>query len=137
MKYFNDRIACSGVNPGTAKVLLVTLLSSVVIDVGAIWALHHFELGSAARIAVALSPVPGKIAVIALILRAIRQLDEFQKRIHFEAVTVAFLSTGVAAFVYGYLEKAHAVGPLNLGRVWTFMLLFYAIGVFIAKKHYR
>ena len=64
MKYFNDRLACSGIKPGTAKVLLVTLLSSVVIDVGAIWALHHFELGNAARIAVALSPVPGKIAVM-------------------------------------------------------------------------
>lgn len=137
MKYFNDRLTCSGVTPRTAKVLLVTLLSSVVIDVVAFWALHHIELGSTARIAVALSPVPGKIAVIALILRAIRQLDEFQKRVHFEAVTVAFLSTGVAVFVYGYLQKAHAVGPPDLGRVWTFMLLFYAIGVFIAKKHYR
>lgn len=137
MKYLNDRIACSGVNPRTAKVLLVTLLASVVIDVGAMLVLHHVELGSAARIAVALSPVPLKIAVIALILRAIRQLDEFQKRVHFEAVTVAFLSTGVAVFVYGYLQKAQAVGPLDLGRVWTFMLLFYAIGVFIAKKHYK
>ena len=137
MKYFTDRLACSGINPGTAKVLLVTLLSTLVIDIGAIWALGHLELGSTARIAVALSPVPGKIAVIALILRAIRQLDEFQKRVHFEAVTLAFLSTGVAVFVYGYLQKAQAVGPLNLGRVWTFMLLFYAIGVFIAKKHYR
>ena len=137
MKYFTDRLACSGVNPGTAKVLLITLLSSVVIDVGASWALGHFKLGSTTRIAIALAPVPGKIAVIALILQAIRRLDDFQKRIHFEAVTVAFLSTGVAVFVYGYLQKAQAVGPLDLGRVWTFMLLFYAIGVFIAKKHYR
>src|SRR5690348_7232676 len=137
MKYFNDRIACSGIIPGTENGLLVPLLSSVVIDVGEIWAIHHFELGSAARIAVALSPVPGKLAVMALILRAIRQLDEFQRRVHFEAVAVAFLSTGVAVFVYGYLQKAQAVGPLDLGRVWTFMLLFYAIGVFIARKHYR
>jgi hypothetical protein len=109
----------------------------VVIDVGASWALGSIELGRTARMAVALSPVPAKIAVIALILRAIRRLDEFQKRVHFEAVTVAFLSTGVAVIVYGYLQKADAAGPLNIGLVWTFMIFFYAIGYFIAKVHYK
>ena len=118
-------------------VLLVTLLSSVVIDVGASWAIGHIELGSTARIAVALAPIPAKIAVIALILQAIRRLDEFQKRVHFEAVTVAFLSTGVAVIIYVYLERAQAVGPLNIEVVWTFMLCFYAIGYFIAKVHYK
>jgi hypothetical protein len=109
----------------------------MVIDVGASWALGHVELGSTARIAVALAPVPAKIALIALFLQVIRRLDEFQKRVHFEAVTVAFLSTGAAVFVFGCLQKAHAVGPLDLGWVWTFMLLFYAIGFFIAKVHYK
>ena len=118
-------------------VLLVTILASVVIDVGASWLLGNMELGRAARIAVALSPAPAKIAVIALILQAIRQLDEFQKRVHFEAVTVAFLSTGVAVIVYGYLQKADAAGTLNIGLVWTFMIFFYAIGYFIAKVHYK
>jgi len=127
MKYSNCR----------PTVLLVTLISSVVIDFGASWAIGHIELGSPARIAVALAPAPAKIAVIALILQAIRRRDEFQKRVHFEAVTVAFLSTGVAVIVYGYLEKVQAVGPLNMGWVWTFMVFFYGIGYFIAKVHYR
>ena len=127
MSYFNPN----------RTVLLVTILLSVVIDIGASWALEHMELGSAARIAVSLAPIPAKIAVIGLILQAIRRLDEFQKRVHFESVTVAFLSTGVAVIVYGYLERAQAVGPLNMEVVWTFMLCFYAIGYFIAKVHYK
>jgi hypothetical protein len=118
-------------------VLLITLLSSVVIERGASCAPEPIELGSTARVAVALAPIPAKIAVIALIVQAIRRLDEFQKRVHFEAVTVAFLSTGVAVIVYGYLERAQATGPLNMGWVWTFMTVFYAIGYFIAKVHYR
>jgi hypothetical protein len=109
----------------------------MVIDIGASWVLGHIELGSTARIAVALAPVPAKIALIALFLRVIRRLDEFQKRVQFEAVTVGFLSTGAAVVVYGYLQKAHATGPLDLGWVWTFMLVFYAIGFFIAKVHYK
>jgi hypothetical protein len=118
-------------------VILVTLLLATAIDIGASLALHRTDLGATARTAIALLPLPGNITLIALVLRAIRRLDDFQKRIHFEAVTVAFLSTGVAVFVYGYLQKAQAVGPLNMGLVWTFMLIFYAIGYFIAKSHYK
>jgi hypothetical protein len=115
----------------------ITLLVASAIDSGAFWALGHMELASTPRILVALLPLPGNIALIALALRGVRRLDEFQKRIQFEAVTLAFLSTGVAVFVYGYLQKAHAAGPLNMGLVWAFMLIFYAIGYGIAVSHYR
>jgi hypothetical protein len=91
----------------------------------------------AARTLVALLPVPGNVTPIVMILGRIRGLDEFQKRVRFEAVTVAFLSTGVAVFVYGYFQKAHAVGPLNMGLVWAFMILFYAVGHVIAVNHYK
>jgi hypothetical protein len=115
----------------------LALLLVTVIDFGAYWALNHIELGNTARIAVALTPLPADIVAIALALQRIRRLDEFQKRVHFEAVAVAFLSTGVAVFVYGYLQKADAVGPLNMGLVWGFMLVFYALGYFIAVNHYK
>ena len=115
--------------------LVVLVLTG--IDFGAYWALGRFQLAAAARIAVALTPLPADIAAIILVLRRIRKLDEFQKRVHFEAVTVAFLSTGVAVFVFGYLQKADAVGALNMGLVCGFMLLFYAVGYCIAVNHYR
>jgi hypothetical protein len=118
-------------------VFLVTALLASAIDFLASFLLRNPEPVSAARIAIALMPLPGDIALIFLALRAIRTLDEFQKRVHFEAITVAFLSTGVAVFVYGYLQKAQIVGFLNAGLVWAFMLLFYAIGYVIAASHYR
>jgi hypothetical protein len=122
---------------GRLIVFFVVLLLAAVIDIGAFWVLGRIELGHAARLVVALSPLPADIALIALVLLRIRRLDEFQKRVHFEAVTVAFLSTGVAVFVYGYLQRAHAAGPLKAGVVWAFMLLFYAVGYFIAMSHYK
>jgi hypothetical protein len=120
----------------SVKVILLALLAAG-LDIVASVILRHSDLGSTARIAVALMPLPGNIALIVLVLRGIRKLDEFQKRIHFEAVTVAFLSTGVAVFVYGYLQDAQAVGPLNMGLVWAFMLIFYALGYLIAASHYK
>src|SRR5580658_7954408 len=128
--------AMSSFNSRQMLFFLVVLLVTA-IDFGAYWALGRTELGNTARIVVALTPLPADIALIVLALRRIRRLDEFQKRIHFEAVTVAFLSTGVAVFVYGYLQKAEAVGPLNMGLVWGFMLVFYAVGYFIAVNHYK
>ena len=116
--------------------LLVALLATA-IDVGAFRVLARVELGPTPRILVALAPLPGDLALIWLALRAIRKLDEFQKRVHFEAVVVAFLSTGVAVFVYGYLQKAEVVGPLNFGIVWALMLASYAVGYRIAVSHYQ
>src|SRR5437763_16468898 len=100
--------------------ILVLAFVASAIDIAASWVLRHAKLGPVGAILVALSPLPGNIVLVGLVLRAIRKLDDFQKRIHFEAVTVAFLSTGVAVFVYGYLQKAHAVGSLNLSFIWSF-----------------
>jgi hypothetical protein len=120
-----------------ALIVICIAIAAAGIDIGASLALRHPDFGPTTRIAIALLPLPGNIALIAIVLRAIRRLDDFQKRVHFEAVTVAFLSTGVAVFVYGYLQKAQAVGPLNMGLIWAFMLIFYAAGYFIAVSHYK
>ena len=36
-----------------------------------------------------------------------------------------------------FLQKADLVGALNMGLIWGFMLLFYAVGYFVALNHYR
>jgi len=118
-------------------VFLVTAVLASAIDLVASWLLRNPAPGTTGRVAIALMPLPGDIALILLVLGAIRTLDEFQKRVHFEAIAVAFLSTGVAVFVYGYLQQAQVVGSLNAGLVWAFMLIFYAIGYVVAARHYR
>jgi hypothetical protein len=117
--------------------LLLTGLLATMIDIGAAWVLSRIPLELTPRIAVALLPLPANITLLVLILRGIRRLDEFQKRIHFEAVVVAFLATGLAVFVYGYLQKAQAVGPFNVLFIWAFMAGFYGIGYAVAVRHYR
>ena len=48
---------------------------------------------------------------------------------------VAFLATGVAVFVYGYLQKAQAVDPMNTAFIWAFMLRLRD-RIFISIRHY-
>jgi len=86
-------------------------------------------MSQCARVAVALLPLPGCIALLVTALQVARRVDEFQKRVQFEAVVIGFVSTGVVVFVYGYLQKAHAVGPLNLGLVWLSMVGVAVVGV--------
>lgn len=119
------------------RTFLWVLLPASAIDIGSAWALNHLQLTPAGRLAVALSPLPGNLVLIALVLRIIRKLDEFQKRLHFEAVVVAFLATGVIVFIYGFLQKAGAVNPLNTWFIWLFMAITYAAGYGIATRHYQ
>jgi len=118
------------------RFVLVALLATIV-DIGAAMALEQIGLSPAARIAIALLPLPGNLALLVLVLRRIRRLDEFQKRVHLEAVMVAFLATGIAVFVYGYFQKAHVVGPFNVLYIWAFMACFYGVGYAVAMRHYR
>jgi len=117
--------------------LLVVLCVATAIDIGAGWLLGQPGFGSHTRIIFALLPIPANLVLVAVIVRRIRQLDEFLRHVHLEAVAIAFLLTGLAVFVYGYLQKVQAVRPLNVGIVWIFMALFYGSGYVIAARHYR
>jgi hypothetical protein len=117
--------------------LLSVLCVATAIDIGAGWLLGRPGFGSHARIIFALLPIPANLALVAVIVRRIRKLDEFLRHVHLEAVAIAFLLTGLAVFVYGYLQKAQAVRPLNVGIVWIFMAVFYGIGYVIAVRYYR
>jgi hypothetical protein len=117
--------------------LLVVLCVATAIDIGAGSLLGQPGFGSHARIIFAMLPIPANLVLVAVIMRRIRQLDEFLRHVHLEAIAIAFLLTGLGVFVYGYLQKAQAVRPLNVGIVWIFMAAFYGIGYFIAARHYR
>jgi hypothetical protein len=120
-----------------ARTFWAVLGVGTAIDFAAGWLLAQPGYGPHARIVFALLPIPMNLVLVALVVRRIRQLDEFLRHVHLEAVAIAFLLTGVAVFVYGYLQQAHVVHPLNFGIVWIFMVVFYGIGYVIAARHYR
>jgi hypothetical protein len=115
----------------------VVVLIATPIDLLAFFLLEYADLGPGARLAAALLPLPGNIALFLIILRAVRKLDEFQQRLQLEAVAAAFLSTAVAVFIYGYLQKGQAVGPLHPWLVYVFMFAAYGVGYLTAVVRYR
>jgi hypothetical protein len=117
--------------------LLAVLIVATAIDIVAVWLLGHPGMNSRAYVIFALLPVPANLVLVAVIVQTIRQLDEFLRRVHLEAATIAFLLTGLAVFIYGFLQKAQVVSQLNVGIVWIFMAAFYGVGYVIAARHYR
>ena len=117
--------------------LLFTLCFATIIDVGVGWLLGQPGLAASLRILIAFLPVPANLVLIALLVRKIRSLDEFLRQVHLEAAATALFLTGLAVFIYGYLERAQAVRSLNVGVVWIVMAISYGIGYAIAVRHYR
>ena len=117
--------------------LLFTLCVATIIDIGVGWLLGRPGLAASLRILIALLPIPANLVLIALLVRKIRRLDEFLRQVHLEAAATALFLTGLAVFIYGYLEKAQAVRSLNVGVVWIVMAVSYGIGYAVAVRHYR
>ena len=123
--------------PSPASLPWIIVAVATALDVAAFIVLRYGELSGAARLPIALLPLPGNLALLLLILRAIRKLDEFQQRIQLEAVTLGFLATAVAVFLYGYLQLARIAGPLHPWLVYLFLFAAYGIGYFAATRRYR
>lgn len=88
---------------------------------------------------VALLPLPFFLMWLVGLLREMRAMDELQRRIQLEALGVAFPLTLVLIMTLGLFEAARPLNPDNWSfrHVWQFLVLFYVIGLFVARRRYR
>jgi hypothetical protein len=105
--------------------------------IGASLLLKYASMGRPLRMAVALAPAVPYVALFAVLIRATRELDQFQQRVALEAMTFTALATGLFAYVYGQLEKAGELPHMNVGLIVALMMVLYAIGFVIAQRRYR
>jgi membrane associated rhomboid family serine protease len=89
-----------------------------------------------ARMALALTPMIGAAAGAWAIMRAIWRMDELQRRIQLDAIAIAFLTTALGTFGWGFAEGAGAP-DLPTFAIWPIMGTAWAVGMVIAHRHYR
>lgn len=89
-----------------------------------------------ARIAVALLPMIGALAVAWSIMRALWQMDEMQRRIQFEAMALSFLGTALVTFAWGFVEDL-GLPRLSAFAVWPIMAVLWVAGLFIVQRRYK
>jgi hypothetical protein len=104
--------------------------------VGGIKADQYFHFEGPVRFLVAAAPMIGCVLALIAIMRRIRKMDEFQRRIQFEALVFGFASTAMITLTWGFLEGAGAPRFPVFG-VWPLMGFTWFIGGVIAKLRYR
>src|ERR1700687_3345227 len=130
-----------------AIVPLTLLHSRGVLFVSVVWFLSYFVARFALDawtpaphwdIVVASVPVLAFFWLVWVVQRALRSADELQRRIHLEALALAFLTTMLVLMMLGLLDAPH-MGPLGLPTraLWFFLPPLYAICFAVASQRYR
>jgi len=119
----------------------------IAIAVTVLWILSYFSarilldsfpLDAPLRVVVALLPIPFFALFLMSILMQIRGLDELERRVHLEALVIAFPLAMLLLMTLGLLELAVSLSPddWSYSHIWPYLALFYFLGLAIARRRY-
>jgi hypothetical protein len=105
---------------------------------GARGVIENVAHGSVWVYVAAWTPVLPFALLLWLLIRGIRDADELERRIHLEALVVAFPLTMLMLMVLGLLEIGIDLDRENWGyrHVWAFLPGLYFLGVVLARRRY-
>ncbi len=91
------------------------------------------------RVAVAIVPVVPFAGFLGYVVRSLSRLDELERRVHLEALAVAFPLTLLLLMTLGLLQIAIALpaDDLSYRHVWPIPAFFYFVGLALARRRYR
>jgi hypothetical protein len=120
----------------------------LLLTVAALWpvsylaarvALKGLDLEPWLRVLVALVPVVPTALFLWLMIVGIRTMDEMQRRIHLEALAIAFPLSILLLWTLGLLQLAINLPAEDWSyrHVWICLPLFYFIGLAITWRRYK
>lgn len=111
----------------------------VLSYLGARLALKELQLDPWLRVTVALLPVVPTALFLWLVVANIRSLDELQRRVHLEALAIAFPLAILLLWTLGLLQLAINLPAEDWSyrHVWVYLPLFYFLGLAIAWRRYQ
>ncbi len=91
------------------------------------------------RVAAALLPVLPTAVFLWFVVSAVRGLDELHRRVHLEALAIAYPLAILLLVTLGFLQLAIDLSPENWSyrHVWAYLPIFYCLGLVIAWRRYR
>lgn len=90
------------------------------------------------RVLAALAPVPVAAGALFAIVRGARHLDELEKRIHLEALAIAFVLSMLLLMTLGLMELAIQLNRADWSyrHVWAMLPTLYLLGLAWSRKRY-
>ena len=89
-----------------------------------------------AKLLINLTPMLGVLVAAWVILRHLWRMDELQRRIQFDAISLSFIGTALITFGWGFAEGAGAP-QLRAFAVWPIMGILWGLGIAVAQRRYR
>jgi hypothetical protein len=91
------------------------------------------------RIVLAIVPAVPFAFFLWSVVREIRALDELHRRVHLEALAIAFPLTLLLLMTLGLLDEATVLSrdDWSYRHIWYFLPLLYSIGLAISWRRYR
>jgi len=122
---------------GTAT--LISAIAWVLIYLLARWLLDNGQLSEGMRIIVALMPIVPFAIFLGLMLAGIRQMDELHRKVHLEALAIAFPLAMLLLMLLGLLELVIPLSPEDWSyrHVWQFLPLLYFLGLAFTWRRYQ
>jgi hypothetical protein len=124
--------------PGYAGLAVVALWG--ITFIGARLLLDKdLQLPTWAKVTAALAPVIPTALFLWCIVRAIGELDELHRRVHLEALAVAFPLAILMLMTLGLLQLAINLPAEDWSyrHVWIYLPMFYFLGYALAWRRYR
>ncbi|MCI0552585.1 MAG: hypothetical protein L0287_16665 [Anaerolineae bacterium] len=122
---------------GTAT--MISAITWVLVYLLARWLLDNQQLEGGLRVVVALMPIVPFGFFLVLMLAGIRQMDELHRKVHLEALAIAFPLAMLLIMLLGLLELVIPLSPddWSYRHVWQFLPLFYFIGLAFTWRRYQ
>jgi hypothetical protein len=113
-------------------------LSWILLYFAARGLLKHLELGPGLRVGIALVPIPFFAGFLWHTVRDVRSADEFERRIHFEALAVAYPLAMLLLMTLALMQRAVSLKfeDWSYAHVWIYLPVFYLLGLVIARRRY-
>jgi len=97
------------------------------------------QLSEGTRFVLALIPIIPFALFLMSVLAGIRELDELQRRVHLEALAIAFPLTMLLLMLLGLIELVVPLSPddWSYRHVWQFLPIFYFLGLTFTWRRYQ
>lgn len=113
---------------GAIALYSILLMVSVLL-------LQRGAMAHGTRVAVAVLPMLAGPLVAWAIVRQLRRLDELQRRIQLEALSIAFMAVAMLSMTYGFIENA-GFPKLSMFVVWPFMAAVWLLASLALSARY-
>jgi hypothetical protein len=90
----------------------------------------------AAHLAAAIIPLVPLCLALNETFRAVRAMDELQRRIHTDALLLSLLGTIAIVLGVGLLQFTAGIPLFGVFWLWIPICLLYALGVFLGQRRY-